>query len=98
MTGRGRYAFAVAAWVVCVLSLVGLFAQAFVGQHGVDWEGLGWAIAWCGFPIAGAVIIARRPQNHVGLAMVGTGVALAIGNTTDVMTPSNYATTTHHPL
>ena len=96
MTLRTRSATSVTVWAVCLLSLVGLFAQAFAGHRGVDWEGIGWAIAWCGFPIAGAVIIARRPQNHVGLAMVGTGVALAIGDTTDALVPHDYATTSHH--
>jgi len=87
---------AVAAWAVCVLSLAGLFGQAFVGNSGVDWEGLGWAVAWCGFPIAGAVIVSRRPQNHVGLAMVGTGVALGIGDTSRALVTHNYLATHHH--
>jgi hypothetical protein len=87
---------AVAAWAVCLVSLVGLFLVAFVGQPGVDWEGVGWAAAWCGFPIAGAAIVARRPQNHVGLAMVGTGVALAIGDTSNALVPRDYLTTVHH--
>lgn len=80
------------------MSLAGLFVVAFVGQPGVDWEAVGWAFAWCGFPIAGAVIVARRPQNHVGLAMVGTGVALAIGDTTSALVPRDYLTTAHPSL
>jgi hypothetical protein len=83
---------------VCLVSLVGLFAQAFVGHDGVGWEGVGWALGWCGFPVAGAVIVARRPQNHVGLAMVGTGVALAIGDTSYALVPQDYVTTTHHTV
>lgn len=94
--GRGRSAMAVAAWAVCLSSLVGLFVQAFAGRRGVDWEGVGWAVVWCGFPVAGAMIVARRPQNHVGLAMVGTGVAVAIGDSTDALVPRDYVMTTHH--
>lgn len=96
MTGRGRSAVSVTAWVVCFLSLVGLFVVAFVGQPGVDWQSVGWAVAWCGFPIAGAVIVARRPQNHVGLAMVGAGVALAVGDTTSALVPRDYLAAGHH--
>ncbi|HET7312212.1 MAG TPA: hypothetical protein VFJ17_12905 [Mycobacteriales bacterium] len=96
MSGRARPLVAVGAWALCVASLAGLFVVAFVGQAGVDWEGVGWAVAWCGFPIGGAVIVARRPQNHVGLAMVGAGVALAIGDTTSAFIPRDYLTATHH--
>ena len=96
MTGRAHPAVGLTAVAVCVLSLVGLFSPAFLDASNVDWQGIGWALAWCGFPIAGAVIVARRPQNHIGLAMVGTGVALAIGDTTDVLVPRDYATATHH--
>lgn len=96
MTKPAHPAVAALAWTLCAASLVGLFGVAFVGQAGVDWEAIGWALAWCGFPIAGAVIVARRPQNHVGLAMVGTGVALAIGDTSDTLVPRDYLATAHH--
>lgn len=96
MPGHARPVVAVGAWTLCAASLVGLFVVAFVGQPGVDWEAVGWALAWCGFPIGGAVIVARRPQNHVGLAMVGAGVALAIGDTTSASVPRDYLTATHH--
>jgi hypothetical protein len=98
VTGRPRPSVAVAAVVVCVLSLVGLFSQAFVGHHGVDWEGIGWGFAWCGFPIAGAVIVARRPQNHVGLAMMGTGIFVGLGDAADALVPRDYTTVASHSL
>ncbi|HET6911654.1 MAG TPA: hypothetical protein VFH54_20190 [Mycobacteriales bacterium] len=98
MPRRARPSVSSVAWAVCLLSLAGLFAPGFAGHSGVDWEGVGWAVAWCGFPVAGAVIVARRPQNHVGLAMMGTGVALAVGDATDAIVPRDYASTAHHSV
>lgn len=42
-------------------------------------------LVWAGFPVVGALILIRRPGNHVGLLQVLIGVSAAISGLTSVL-------------
>ena len=41
-------------------------------------------LVWAGFPVVGALIVVKRPRNHVGIIQLGIGVSAAVSAFTSV--------------
>jgi hypothetical protein len=82
--------------VLTAVTLIGLSALGFFwapvpdpSDRVLEW----WVLAWVGFPLAGGLIAARRPDTRIGWVLIGMGVAMAAGRAGAI-----YATRAHDTL
>lgn len=80
-TSHARAA-ATLAWTVAGFALA-CIAMTFVGLLVVpavqDRVEALWVLAWVGFPLVGAVLISRRPDNRVGWLLLWIGLCIGVG-------------------
>jgi cytochrome b subunit of formate dehydrogenase len=97
-----------AAWAVfalcvalSVVSVVYGWLSRSLDQSGASWSG-GGPVAGAllvatvlAFPVAGVLIVTRRPENRIGWLLLAIGVGWGVSNATSY---SDYALRLHHPL